>query len=163
MNVPDRIEKQVMLRAPLGRVWRALSDAREFGTWFGAEFDGPFAAGARVTGRIRPTQVDPEVAKLQAPHDGTPFAITIERIEPQRVLAFRWRPGVEPITDRGEEVTTLVTFELREVDGGTQLKITESGFDRIPLAQRAKTFTENEGGWQHQTELLAKYLLAHAA
>jgi uncharacterized protein YndB with AHSA1/START domain len=163
MTVPDKIEKQVILRAPLARVWRALSDAREFGVWFGAEFDAPFRTGTRVTGRIRPTQVDPEVARLQAPHDGTPLEITIERIEPERLFSFRWRPGVESISVDGEELTTLVVFELREVDGGTQLRITESGFDRIPLAQRAKAFTENEGGWQHQSELIAKYLLRHAA
>ena len=60
-------------------------------------------------------------------------------------------------------MTTLVVFELSEVAGGTSLRITESGFDRIPLAQRAKTFTENEGGWKHQTQLIAKYLLRHAA
>jgi uncharacterized protein YndB with AHSA1/START domain len=163
MTTPDRIEKQTILRAPLARVWRALSDAREFGAWFGAEFDAPFAAGTRINGRIRPTTVDPEVAKMQAPHDGTPFYLVIERIEPQRLLSFRWRPGVEAISEGGEELTTLVTFELAEVDGGTRLRITESGFDRIPLAQRAKAFTQNEGGWEHQTKLIEKYLLAHAA
>jgi uncharacterized protein YndB with AHSA1/START domain len=163
MSVPDKIEKQITLRAPLARVWSALSNAREFGAWFGAEFDGPFVAGQRVKGKIRPTSVDPEVAKLQAPHDGAPFEITVERIEPERLFSFRWRPGIEPIAVDGQELTTLVVFELREVDGGTLLRITESGFDRIPLAQRAKAFTENEGGWQHQTELIAKYLLRHAA
>lgn len=158
MTTPDRIEKQIVLHAPLARVWRALSDAREFGAWFGAEFDGPFVAGASVKGKIRPTTVDPEVAKLQAPHSGTPMEITIERMEPPRLLAFRWRPGVEPISEGGEQVTTLVEFELREVADGTLLRITESGFDRIPLAQRAKVFTGNAEGWEHQTKLIAKYL-----
>lgn len=158
MTVSDRIEKQITLRAPVPVVWRALSDAREFGAWFGAAFDGPFVEGARVTGKIRPTTVDPEVAKLQAPHDGTPFYVVIERIEPPRLLSFRWRPGVESIADEKGEVTTLVVFELREVQDGTLLTITESGFDKIPLAQRAKAFTENEGGWEHQTKLIAKYV-----
>ncbi len=71
----DRIEKTVLLRAPLARVWRAVSDAKEFGTWFGVEFDGPFVAGARVTGRIVPTKVDPEVAKMQQPYAGMPFEL----------------------------------------------------------------------------------------
>lgn len=163
MATHDRIEKQITLHAPLARVWRALSDAREFGAWFGAAFDGPFVAGARVTGKIRPTTVDPEVAKLQAPHDGTPFDVLIERIEPPRLLSFRWRPGVEPIADESGEVTTLVVFELSEVKDGTLLRISESGFDRIPLARRAKAFTENEGGWEHQTQLIEKYLKLHAA
>ena len=163
MTVSNSIEKQITLRAPVARVFRALSDAREFGAWFGAEFDAPFVAGARVTGKIRPTQVDPEVAKLQAPHDGMPFWVLVERIEPPRLFSFRWQPGAEPIAEGGEEITTLVVFELREVAGGTLLTITESGFDRIPLAQRARAFTENEGGWEHQTKLIAKYLQSRAA
>jgi uncharacterized protein YndB with AHSA1/START domain len=160
MSVPDRIEKQITLRAPLARVWRALSDSREFGAWFGAEFDGPFVAGARVSGKIRPTQADPEVARLQAPHAGTPFDMFVERIEPPHLLAFRWLPGVDSNPD---DPTTLVVFELSEVAGGTLLRITESGFDRIPLARRTRAFTENEDGWEHQTRLIAKYLESHAA
>jgi uncharacterized protein YndB with AHSA1/START domain len=163
MSVPDKIEKQIVLRAPIARVWRALSDAREFGTWFGAEFDGPFVAGQRLSGKIRPTKVDPEVAKLQEAHDGTDLWIVVERMEPERLFSFRWQPVEEPIEVDGKELTTLVAFELSEVEGGTLLRITESGFDRIPLAQRAKAFTQNEGGWEHQTRLIAKYLLRHAA
>ena len=82
MIVPDRIEKRVTISAPVSRVWRAISDANEFGAWFGMAFDGPFVAGARVTGRIAPTTVDAEVAKLQAPHAGKKFEFTIERIDP---------------------------------------------------------------------------------
>jgi uncharacterized protein YndB with AHSA1/START domain len=160
--VADRIEKKITLRAPVSRVWRAVSDAREFGTWFGVEFDGPFAAGARVTGRITPTKVDPEVAKLQEPHAGTPFDITIDRIEPERLFSFRWHPfAIEPGVDYAKEPTTLVVFELAEVQGGTHLTISESGFDRIPLERRAQAFAANEGGWAHQLKLVEKYLLRH--
>jgi len=164
MNVPDRIEKKITLRAPVARVWRAISDAREFGAWFGVAFDAPFVAGGRVTGKIRPTEVDPEVAKLQAPYEGQAFDFTIDRIEAPRLFSFRWHPfAVEPGVDYSKEPATLVVFELAEVEGGTLLKITESGFDRIPLERRAKAFAANEGGWEHQTRLVQKYVQAHAA
>lgn len=157
----DRIEKRVVLRAPRARVWEVIADAAQFGAWFGAEFDGPFVPGARLTGRIRPTRVDPEVARLQEPHAGKAFEITVERVEPLRLLSFRWHPGaVDPAVDYGAEPTTLVVFELEDAAGGTQLTITESGFDGIPLARRAAAFTSNDGGWAHQLKLVEKYLAA---
>src|SRR6266536_1962748 len=89
----DRIEKKVLLRAPRARVWRALTDAEEFGSWFGMKFDGPFSPGAVRRGIIVPTTVDAEVAKAQQPYEGMPFEITIDRIEPERLFAFRWHPN----------------------------------------------------------------------
>jgi uncharacterized protein YndB with AHSA1/START domain len=155
----DRIEKTALLRAPHDRVWRAISDAKQFGTWFGVEFDGPFVAGARVTGRIVPTRVDAKVAQAQAPYAGLAFECTVERIEPMRLFSFRWHPfAVEPGVDYSSEPTTLVVFELEEVGGDTQLKITESGFDRIPLERRAKAFSANEEGWTEQLKLVQNYL-----
>lgn len=159
MSVADCIEKSIWLNAPIARVWRAISDAREFGAWFGVAFEASFVEGVSLTGKIRPTTVDPEVAKMQAPHEGKPFNITVERIEPPNVFAFRWHPyAIDPALDYSDEPTTLVTFELSERDGGTFLKITESGFDRIPLHRRAEAFSANEGGWEHQTRLVSKYL-----
>jgi uncharacterized protein YndB with AHSA1/START domain len=164
VSIADHIEKKITLRAPVARVWRAISDAREFGAWFGVAFDGPFVAGERITGRIRPTTVDPEVAKLQAPHEGKAFDFTVDRVEPPRLISFRWHPfAVEPGVDYSKEPTTLIVFELTEVENGTLLRITESGFDRIPLERRAKAFAANEGGWEHQLRLIEKYLQAHAA
>src|SRR5262245_23904736 len=159
----DRIEKKVVLRAPRERVWNAISDVKQFGTWFGVEFDRPFVAGAAMKGRITPTKVDPEVAKIQEPYTGRAFEFTIERIEPMRLFSFRWHPAaIDPGVDYSKEPTTLVTFELEEVSGGTQLTITESGFDKIPLERRAKAFEANEGGWTHQIDLLTKYLAGAA-
>lgn len=164
MSVPDRIQKEILLRAPIERVFRAISRSEEFGVWFGVAFDGPFVAGERLSGKMRPTQVDAEVAKMQEPFEGVPFDVIVERIEPPRLFSFRWHPyPVEPGGDDSKEPFTLVEFELSEVEGGTRLKITESGFDQVPLERRAKAFTENEGGWEHQTKLVAKYLEAHAA
>src|ERR1700691_5180473 len=93
----DRIEKRILLRAPHERVWRAISDAKQFGSWFGVAFDGTFVEGARLTGKITPTTVDPEVAKLQEPYAGTPFEFTVDRIEPMRRISFRWHPfAIDP-------------------------------------------------------------------
>jgi uncharacterized protein YndB with AHSA1/START domain len=155
----DRIEKIVVLRAPRDRVWAAIADATQFGTWFGVELDGQFVAGAKLNARIRPTKVDAEVAKMQEKFDGMAFAIMVERVDPMRELAFRWHPfAIDPNVDYASEPTTLVQFVLDEAPGGTKLTITESGFDRLPPERRAKAFDANVGGWEKQAELIAKYL-----
>ncbi|HXS26814.1 MAG TPA: SRPBCC family protein [Steroidobacteraceae bacterium] len=158
-GIPDRIEKRMALRAPRARVWRAISEAKQFGSWFGVELDGEFAPNTRLTGRIAPTKVDPEVAKLQQPYVGFPFEFHIDRIEPMSLFSFRWHPSaVDRNTDFSSEPMTLVEFHLEDAPQGTVLTITESGFDRIPLERRAKAFTSNEGGWTHQLRLIEKYL-----
>lgn len=156
----DRIEKDVVLRAPLARVWSAIADHRSFGTWFGVAIDGPFVAGKPVTARITPTKVDAEVAAMQKPYEGMAAEWHIEAIEPMRRFAFRWHPfAIEPGVDYSQEPMTLVTFELEaKGEDQTRLRITESGFDKIPLARRAKAFAANEGGWAKQAELIAKFL-----
>src|SRR6188768_2404402 len=114
-STTDRIEKQVLLSAPRERVWAAVSDAQQFGTWFGVRFDGPFVAGALLTGRIKPTQVDAEIAKEQEPHGGKAFEWTVELIEPMGLISFRWHPfAIEPAVEYSREPSTLVTFELQE-------------------------------------------------
>jgi uncharacterized protein YndB with AHSA1/START domain len=159
----DRIEKKVMLRAPRARVWRALTDAEEFGKWFGVKFEGPFTPGASLRGVIVGTTVDADVAKAQQEHEGLPFDITVDRIEPERVFAFRWHPfAVERGVDYSGEPTTLVVFALEEVANGIMLTVTESGFDRIPLARRAKAFAANEQGWGMVVPLIEKYLAQSA-
>lgn len=155
----DRIEKTILLRAAGERVWRAISDSKQFGTWFGAEFDAPFVVGARLTGRIVPTKVDADIAKSQEPYVGKSFECSIERIEPMRHFSFRWHTyEVEPGVDFSSAPTTLVVFELEEVGDGTRLTITESGFDSIPLERRAEAFAANEQGWGVQSKLIEKYL-----
>ena len=155
----DRIEKKVLLRAPRNRVWRALADSTEFGGWFGMKFDGPFAPGASMRAVIVPTTVDAAVAKAQKPYEGIPFEITIERMEPERLFSFRWHPhAIEPGVDYSAEPATLVVFELEQVANGIMLTVTESGFDQIPLARRAKAFTANEGGWNVVMKLIEQYV-----
>ena len=157
-SATDRIEKSAVMRAPLPRVWAAISDARQFGAWFGVALDGPFEAGTRLHGRIVGTTVDAEVAVMQEAHTGVPFDVLVERIEPMRRLSFRWHPYAGPDVDVTSEPATLVEFELEEVPEGTRVRITESGFDAIPLARRAATFAANEHGWTMQLTLIAKYL-----
>jgi uncharacterized protein YndB with AHSA1/START domain len=156
----DRIEKKILLHAPLKRVWRALSDSTEFGTWFGVKFDGPFSPGVTMRGVIVTTKVNAEVAKAQKPHEGMPFEITIERMEPERLFSFRWHPfAVEQGVDYSAEPATLVEFALDEVSNGVMLTVTESGFDQIPLARRAQAFKANEHGWTTMVMVLGEYLV----
>jgi uncharacterized protein YndB with AHSA1/START domain len=158
----DRIEKKILLHAPKARVWRALADSAEFGTWFGMKFNAPFAPGAVMHGVIVPTTVNPEVAAAQKKYEGTPFDITIEQMEPERLFSFRWHPGaVDPNVDYTREPTTLVVFSLEDTADGILLTVTETGFDRIPLERRVKAFTANEQGWTMVVTLIRDYL-AHA-
>lgn len=163
MTVTDRIEKRVLLAAPLARVWNAIGDAKRFGTWFGVELDGDFEPGKPLTGRIVPTQMDEEIAKAQEPHRGAPFDITVEAVVPMRHLSFRWHPfAIDKEKDYSSEPTTLVSFDLEETAEGTLLTIRESGFDRIPLERRAKAFAANEGGWAAQAKLIERYVTGPA-
>jgi uncharacterized protein YndB with AHSA1/START domain len=144
----DRIEKKVLLRAPRARVWRALTDADEFGTWFGVKLLGTFAPGARVRGKV-----------THPGYEHVPFEIAIERMEPGRLFSWRWHPAaIEADVDYSAEPTTLVVFELEEVPGGTMLTVVESGFDRIPPARRAQAYRLNEEGWGLQTKSIEQHL-----
>ena len=155
----DRIGKKILLRAPRKRIWHALSDSTEFGTWFGMKFDGPFVPGAVVRGVIVGTKVNAEVANAQKEYEGMSGEITIERIEPERLFSFRWHPfAVERGVDYSAEPTTLVVFTLEETPDGVLLTVTESGFDQIPLERRSKAFTANEQGWTMVLKLIEEYL-----
>jgi uncharacterized protein YndB with AHSA1/START domain len=159
----DRIEKKVLLRAPHARVWKAISDSSQFGSWFGVKFDAPFAPGKVMVGSMMGTTVDAEIAARQLQYKGHRFEFVIDRIEPMRLFSFRWHPfAMDSAVDYSREPSTLVAFELEEVAGGTMLKVTESGFDQIPLERRAKAFAANEGGWAAQMTLIEKYLAQHA-
>lgn len=144
----DRIEKKILLRAPRSRVWRALTDAEEFGNWFGVKLAGAFAPGAQVRGEV-----------LHKGYEHVTFDITIERMEPERLFSWRWHPcPIDPGMDYSTEPTTLVVFELEESADGTMLTVVESGFDRIPLPRRAEAYRENEQGWAGQMESIERYV-----
>jgi uncharacterized protein YndB with AHSA1/START domain len=144
----DRIEKHFQVSAKRSRVWRAISDAGEFGTWFGMKLDRPFAPGATVFGR------------LTIPgYDHVTLEILVEKIEPEGYFSYRWHPyPMNPAIDYKAEPTTLVEFRLEETSGGTAITITESGFDRLPASRRAEAFRMNEAGWAGQSKKLASYV-----
>ena len=147
--VTDRIETRVEVNAPRSRVWRAVSTAKEFETWFGIQLDGEFTAGATVRGRIT--------------IKGEPLTLDlgVERIEPEHYFSYRWHPyAIDPKVDYSKEPTTLVEFRLDEIANGTGTAVTivESGFDRIPLARRAEAYRMNDKGWAGQTKKLAAYV-----
>ena len=146
----DRIEKSIFLRAPRSRVWRAIASAEEFGAWFGARLEGGFAPGSRVTGRITTPGYEHLV-----------MDVTIERVDPERLLSLRWHPyAVDPSVDYSGEPTTLVEFRLEDEAGGTRLTVTESGFDRIPLSRRAEAFRMNDQGWTQQLKNIERHVAA---
>ena len=147
--VTDRIEKRITVKAPLSRVWSAISDSRQFGLWFGVRFEAPFTAGNPISGRMTPTTVNAEVARNQKQFEGRKFDITVESIEPPRRFSFRWHPyALDEKKDYSKEPTTLVEFVLSEAGTGTLVVVTESGFDKIPLERRAEAFNANSGGWE---------------
>ena len=145
----DRIEKEVVIGEPREKVWRALTDAREFGAWFGVEAEGTFEPGARVQGRI----LNPEWAHV-------PFEIDIDRVDKGVLLAWRWaNPDPKaPAVDLSKEPKTYVSFELADTDGGTRLKVIESGFDALPMPRRADAYRENDAGWTEQLQNIKKYV-----
>jgi uncharacterized protein YndB with AHSA1/START domain len=144
----DRIEEKIVLRVPRARVWRALTEAEEFGAWFGVKLAGVFAPGATVKGKI-----------TEKGYEGLPFEIVVDRIEPQRRFSWRWHPyAVDPAVDYSAEPPTLVVCELEEVADGTVLRLVESGFDRIPAARRAEAYGMHEEGWAAQMKSIERYL-----
>ena len=149
-QTPDRIEKQLLLRAPRSRVWRALTQVSQFGSWFGVQLEGQFLPHSKLMGRI--TSKGYEHLKLQ---------LEVQALQPESYFAYRWHPyAVDPNVDYSSEPTTLVEFRLEEAPGGTQLFVTESGFERIPLARRAEAWRMNDGGWAAQLENIARHVSA---
>ena len=144
----DRIEKEIVIRAPRARVWRALTDPEEFGQWFGVRLESAFAPGARVRGRI-----------TSPGYDHITLEVAVERMEPERSLAWRWHPhAIDTTRDYSAEPTTLVAFELADVPEGTRLTVVESGFDALPAARRAEAWRGNEGGWTAQVKNIERHV-----
>jgi len=146
----DRIERSIVIDAPRERVWRVLSDAGEFGTWFGANLHGQaFAPGQRVRGPITIKGFE-HVA----------FDVLPERVEPQRLLSYRWHPyAVDATVDYTQETPTLVTFTLEDApDNATRLTVVESGFDNVPPHRRLEAFRMNNNGWDAQLRNIARHV-----
>jgi uncharacterized protein YndB with AHSA1/START domain len=144
----DRIEKRMELAAPVSRVWRALTDYREFGEWFRVKLDGPFVVGETSRGHI--TYPGYEHVKWEA---------VVQKMEPESLFSFTWHPyAVDPKIDYSKETPTLVEFRLTKTAPGTLLVLTESGFDKIPSDRRAEALRMNEGGWTEQMKNIQSYV-----
>ena len=148
-EVTDRIERKIVLKAPLARVWRAISDAGEFGDWFGVALKGQhFVAGQRARGSI-----------TYPGYEHIIFDVDVVEVVPEQLLSFRWHPyPADPNYDYSQEATTLVEFKLSEIDGGTLVKVVESGFDQVPVARRLEAFRMNSGGWDGQMKNIERYV-----
>ena len=148
ITVADRIEKQLVLRAARSRVWRALSDAEEFGKWFGVKLQGTFTEGATLRGQI-----------THPGYEHLAMEVFVERVEPERYIAWRWHPyAVDPKVDYSKEPTTLVEFHLNEIPNGIKVTVVESGFSQIPLGRRDEAFRMNERGWGVQMENISHHV-----
>ena len=147
----DRIERRVQIKAPRPRVWRALSNAEEYGDWFGANLKGQsFAPGKRAQGPI-----------TIAGHEHSTFDVVVERVEPEKLLSYRWHPyAMDPAVDYSKEERTLVTFTLEDAAGGTLLTVTETGFDKVPPGRRMEAFRMNSGGWDWQMKRIDQHVTA---
>jgi len=149
VKTTDKIEKQITLRAPVSRVWRAIADVKEFGQWFGFTLDGPFTPGQVIRGTFDFALNEAAVMASQKAAGITPAGVkmpegkfvfgTIERVEPETYFSYRWVPyGIDAEANPDNEPTTLVEFRLEPVAEGTRLTVTESGFDRVPAHRRAR-------------------------
>jgi uncharacterized protein YndB with AHSA1/START domain len=147
-DTTDRIEKQIVLKAPRSRVWKALTNSKEFNAWFGVDLRGEFKEGATLSGNV--TIDGYKHVTLEA---------TVEQMKPETLFSYRWHPhAIEPNFDYSKEPKTLVTFELEERKDGTLLRVTESGFDQLPIARRAQAFRSNTEGWAGQLTNIETYL-----
>lgn len=169
MTTFDRIEKNIVLRASIERVWQAITDVAEFAQWFGINLDQPFAPGRTITGTFEGGFDETYVMQCQVSFGLEPTAIrlpqpntvfcTVERMEAPSLFSFRWIPyGIDAACDPARESTTLVEFRLEAVAEGTRLTITESGFEGIPPHRRNRAFLMNEGGWSAQIENLRRHV-----
>jgi len=144
----DRIEKVIDLKAPVARVWRALTDHEEFGAWFRVRLDGPFVAGQVSRGNI----TYPGKEHLR-------WEVVVQAMEPERRFSFTWHPyAVDPKVDYSQEPSTLVEFTLEPIPTGTRLRIVESGFDKLPAHRRDEAVRMNDRGWGIQTEMIARHV-----
>jgi uncharacterized protein YndB with AHSA1/START domain len=144
----DRIVKRIELKAPVARVWRALTDYREFGEWFGVKLEGPFITGQVSHGRI-----------THPGYEHVTWEAVVQAMETEQLFSFTWHPySVDPKVDYSQETPTLVEFRLEKTPNGTLLQLTESGFDKVPSDRRLEAFRRNNEGWTAQMTSVESYV-----
>ncbi len=150
----NSIERSIDLAAPRDRVWRAITDAREFEQWFRCEIEGEFEVGKIVNCRSRYHEADAEQVTWQK---------RIVSMEPQEKFVYVWTPG-ETGADMYEESLgqTTVEFELEERGAETTLLIRESGFANLPEGYGERSFRINTEGWNAQVNNITAYINANS-
>lgn len=144
----DRIVKKIELKAPPARVWRALTDHREFGQWFRVNLEAPFVPGKTTRGRI-----------THPGYEHVVMEVVVQKMDKERLFSFLWHPyAVDPKVDYSKETPTLVEFRLEKAAAGTILHVTESGFDSVPAARRDEAFRMNDGGWTAQLKNIQSHV-----
>lgn len=133
------ITRSIDISAPAGRVWAAITDPELIAQWFGdkAEFDAtPGGTGS-----------------FGWPEHGT-FRVVVEHVEVPKTLVYRWarEAGVDPVPGN----STLVRFDLTEIEGGTRLVLVETGFEELGDPQGAHA--DNVGGWKAELGELVEFL-----
>jgi len=143
-----RIDRSIDLAASPERVWRALTTAAELSAWFQVAIEGDIAVGKEVW----MTSVHPN-------HANARFKVRFIDLSSPRRMVWQWHPGeVDPNFDYNTEAETTVTFDLEPTAQGTRLTVSETGFDRISLARRAKVYRDNANGWAEVLVWLQKHV-----
>jgi uncharacterized protein YndB with AHSA1/START domain len=145
----NTVERSILIKGSRERVWRALTNAEEFGAWFGANLSGQvFEPGRRARGLM----TEPGMEHMY-------FDVVVERMQPQETMSFHWHPyAVLPDVDYSQEEPTLVTFTLKDAPGdGILLTVLESGFDNIPQHRRREAFEMHSKGWEYQLQNVARH------
>ena len=148
----DRVEKTIELRAPRHRVWQAINNPKDFGTWFGLgeplTLEGDFVPGARVMG----------VWNVGG-REMRELFFTVEEVVPDTLLAFRWNPYEIPAgDDPANHPTTRIELRLEDCAIGTRLVVSEAGFAALPADKQNKR-EQNAGGWEIQVQAIACHVL----
>jgi uncharacterized protein YndB with AHSA1/START domain len=147
----NRIEKSIELESPISRVWRALTDHREFGEWFRVKLDGPFQPGQPSHGHM-----------TYPGYEHLKWEVIVQKMEPEHTFSFTWHPyAIDPAVDYSTETPTLVEFTLEPTPTGTLLRVTESGFENIPAHRRSEAFLKNDGGWAAQIRNIEAHVAQH--
>lgn len=135
------IERELVVGAPIGRVWEAVTSPAELRRWFGDVAELDLRPGGR--GRFGWTEFGDEIE------------FVVETVEPPHLFSYRWSAAANATFDR--ERSTLVTFRLADLGGSTRITLTETGFDELP-PELAGTFDENCDGWTHELADLLRHL-----
>ena len=144
--VPDQIERETYIAAPVERVWALITEAEHLGRWFGD-------AGAEIDLR-------PGGALVLRWADSGASRGRVVAVEPHTRFSYRWAPFKDPGGDEPVEGnSTLVEFTLAPEREGTRLRVLETGFASLATTdeQRTANHKGNTDGWAYETGELREY------